>query len=110
MYACASVGAPACLCVRSKRQHSSKLGGNLLLFSLSPLALFLLFLLPLFPHPLLPCLLNEGAGEVLSALFENVITIIMMMIVLMMITVLVKIKGGVSEGVSGSWGEVTSAP
>lgn len=34
-----------------------------LLFSLSHVALFLLFLLPLFPHLLLPCLLNEGMGK-----------------------------------------------
>lgn len=97
-----------CVCA-VKAATQLELGRRLLLFSLSPLALFLLFLLPLFPHPLLPCLLIEGTGEVLSALFENVITIIMVMIVLMMITVLVKIKGGVSEGVSSSWGEVTSA-
>lgn len=82
---------------------------DLLLFSLSHLALFLLFLLPLFPHPLLPCLLNRGHGEVLSALFENVITIIRLMIVLMMIIVPVKIKGGVPERVRSSWGEVTSS-
>lgn len=34
-----------------------------LLFSPSHVALFLLFLLPLFPHLLLPCLLNEGTGK-----------------------------------------------
>lgn len=80
-----------------------------LLFSLSHLVLYLLFLLPLFPHPpLQPHLLNKGKGKFYLHFFENVITIIMM-IVLMIIIVSVKIKGGVSERVSSDWGEETSA-
>lgn len=50
---------------------------------------------------------ERGHGEVLSALFEDVITIIM--IVLMIIIELVKMKGGVSERVSNTWGELMSA-
>lgn len=99
------------VCVRAFTGATQfRLGRNLLLFSLSHLALFLLFLLPLFPPSSCTALPSErGRREVLSALFENVITIIMMMTVLMMIIVPVKTKGGVSERVSSSWGEETSA-
>lgn len=82
-----------------------------LLFSLSHLVLYLLFLLPLFPHPpLKPHLLNKGKGKFYLHFFENVIIIIIIiMIVLMTIIVSVKIKGGVSERVSSNWGEEMSA-
>ena len=105
---CVCVCVWLCVCVRSQEQHNSDSAEILLLlFSLSHLALFLLFLLPLFPHPpLLPCLLNEGTGKFYLHFLKNVITIIimMMMVLMMMVTVLVKIKGGESGRVSSSRG------
>lgn len=99
----------ACVCLRRSNTIQSNLK-NLLLFSLSHLALFSLSLLPLFPHPpLLPCLLSEGTGKFYLHFFENVITLMMMTVVLMIIVVVVEIKGGVSERVSSSRGEETSA-
>lgn len=66
-------------------------------FSFLFLRSFLLFLLPSFPHPLLPCLVNEARGKFILHFFDNVITTIIIMIVLMMIIHMVKIKGGESE-------------
>lgn len=79
-------------CVHRTRTRSSRK----LLFSLSLPAL-LLALLTAIVSPsstALPC--ERGTGEVHFALFDNVITTIMM-IVLMMIIHMVKIKGGESE-------------
>ncbi len=97
-----------CVCLRRSntiqtRQKSSSL------FSFSSCALLALLTAIVSPSSFTALPSERGHGEVLSALFENVITIITMTTVLMMIIVPVKIKGGVSERVSRSWGEETSA-
>lgn len=92
-----------CVCVHRSntiqtRQKSSSL------FSFSSCALLALLTAIVSPSSFTALPSVRGHGEVLSALFENVMTTIMMMII-----VLVKIKGGVSERVSSSWGEETSS-
>lgn len=96
-----------CMCVCVHRNNTIQTWQNSSLFSFSSCALALLTAI-VSPSSFTVLPSERGHGEVLSALFENVITTIIM-IVLMMIIVLMKIKGGDSERVSSSWGEATSA-
>lgn len=101
MRPCGGVCLLVCVCFHRSNAVQSLQKSSLFSFSCCAL----LALLTAIVSPSSTALPSErGHGEVLSALFENVITIIMMMI-----TVMVKIKGGVSERVSRSWGEVMSA-
>lgn len=98
----------ACCCVCVHRNNMIQTWQNSSLFSFSSCALLALLTAIVSPSSFTPLPSERRHGEVLSALFENVITTIIM-IVLMMIIVLMKIKGGDSERVSSSWGEATSA-
>lgn len=99
-----------CVHVCVHRSNTIQTGQKSSLFSFSSCAPLALLTAIVSPHPpLLPFLLNKGTGKFYLHFLKNVITIIIMMTVLMTITVLVKIKGGVSEMVSSSWGEETSA-
>lgn len=95
-----------CVCVNNTiqtQQNSSSL------FSFSSCALLALLTAIVSPSSFTALPSERGHRDLLSALFENVITTIMMIVLMMMIMGLMEIKGGESERVCSSWGEATPA-